>query len=85
LHSSIRAVFETRRFIVMWRKRCQETCSKTGNRWLERVLPSRHTCRIRGHPTFPLLVEAAPWLFQGESPDLSWLTQHERLPVPAAP
>jgi transposase len=81
----MRAVFDTRRFMVMWRKRCQGACREQGNRWLERVLPLRHTCRLRGRPTFALLVEAVPWLFQGESPDRSWLTQHEGLPVPATP
>jgi hypothetical protein len=38
-----------------------------------------------GAPDVSLLVEAVPWLFQGESPDLSWLTQHVCLPVPAPP
>jgi transposase len=71
--------------MVMWRKRCQGACSETGNRWLERVLSLRHTYRIRGHPTFPLLVVAVPWLFKGESPDLSWITQYECPPVPATP
>ena len=69
----------------LWRKRRQGTGSEKGNRWVERVLALRHTCRIRGRPTFPLLVEAGAWLFQGESPDLRWLTQHECLPVPATP
>ena len=73
------------RFGVMWRKRSQGTCSEKGNRWVERVLSLRHTCRIRGRPTFPLLVEAVSCLFKGERPDLSWITQHECLPVPAIP
>ena len=41
------------RFGVLWRKRSQGTCSDKGNRWVERVLSLRHTCRIRGRPTFP--------------------------------
>ena len=45
----------------------------------------RHTCRIRGRPTFPVLVEAVSCLFKGERPDLSWITQHEPLPVPSTP
>jgi transposase len=45
------------RFGVMWRKRSQGTCSEKGNRWVERVLSLRHTCRIRGQPTFPILVK----------------------------
>jgi transposase len=75
----------THRFGVLWRKRSQGTCSEKGNRWVERVLSLRHTCRIRGHPTFPLLVDAVACLFKGEMPDLSWLTPHESLPVSSTP
>jgi transposase len=73
------------RFGVMWRKRSQGTCSEKGNRWVERVLSLRHTCRIRGRPAFPLLVEAVACLFKGERPELSWLPQQESLPVPSTP
>jgi transposase len=59
------------RFGVLWRKRSQGTCSEKGNRWVERVLSLRQTCRIRGRPTFPILVEAVACLFKGETPDLS--------------
>lgn len=73
------------RFGVLWRKRSQGTCSEKGNRWVERVLSLRHTCRIRGRPTFPILVDAVTSLFKGERPDLSWITQHESLPIPSTP
>ena len=73
------------RFGVLWRKRSQGTRSETGNRWVERILSLRHTCRIRGRPTFPILVEAVSCLFKGEKPDLSWLTRHESLPAPSTP
>jgi len=73
------------RFGVLWRKRSQGTRSEKGNRWVERVLSLRHTCRIRGRPTFPVLVEAVSCLVKGEKPDLSWLTQHAFLPVPSTP
>jgi hypothetical protein len=56
----------THRFGVLWRQRSQGTRSEKGNRWVERVLSLRHTCRIRGHPTFPMLVEAVSCLFKGE-------------------
>ncbi len=69
------------RFGVLWRKRSQETCSEKGNRWVKRVLSLRHTCRIRGQPTFPMLVEAVACLFKGEKPDLSWITDHEPQPA----
>jgi transposase len=73
------------RFGVMWRKRSQGTCSEKGNRWVERVLSLRHTCRIRGQPTFPILVEAVACLFTGEKPDLSWITHHEPQPAYCTP
>jgi transposase len=70
---------------VLWRKRSQGTCSEKGNRWVERVLALRHTCRIRGRPTFPILVDAVACLFKGERPALTWITQHEPLPAPSTP
>lgn len=73
------------RFGVLWRKRSQGTCSEQGNRWVERVLSLRHTCRIRGRPTFPMLVEAVSCLFNGKAPDLSWITSSESLPVCSTP
>jgi transposase len=73
------------RFGVLGRKRSQGTCSEKGNRWVERVLSLRHTCRIRGRPTFPLFVEAVSCLLTGEVPDLRWIPQHEPLPAPATP
>jgi len=66
---------------VWWRKRSQGTRSEKDHCWVERVLSLRHTWRIRGRPTFPWLVEAASCLFQGERPELSWITQHESLLV----
>jgi hypothetical protein len=60
-------------------------CSEQGNRWVERVLSLHHTCRIRGHPTFPLVVEAVSCLFNGETPDLTWITHDESLPACSTP
>ena len=72
------------RFGVLWRKRSQGTCSEKGNRWVERVLSLRHTCRIRGRPTFPMLVEAVSCLFKdGARSEL--ITQHNSLPVLSTP
>lgn len=73
------------RFGVLRRNRSQGTCREKGNRWVERVLSLRHTGRIRGRPTFPLLVEAVSCLFKGESPDLNWIMQCVFLPVPSTP
>lgn len=45
----------------------------------------RQTCRIRGRPTFPVLVDAVTCLFKGQTPDLRWITHHEPLLACAAP
>ena len=35
---------------------------------------------------FPILVEAVSCLLgRGERPDLTWITQHESLPLPSTP
>jgi transposase len=73
------------RFGVLWRKRSQGTCSEKGNRWMERVLSVRRTCRMRGQPTFPMLVEAVTCLFKGQTPDLSWISRDESLPACSTP
>jgi hypothetical protein len=49
------------------------------------VGPLRHTCRIWGRPTFAMLGEAVACLFKGETPELSWITPHESLPMPSTP
>jgi len=61
------------RFGVLWRKRSQGTASEKGNRWVERILSLRETCRIRGVSSFPILVKAIDAKFQGKKPDLSWI------------
>ena len=63
----------------------QGTCSEKGNRWVERVLSLRQTCRIRGRPTFPILVDAVSCLFNGATPDLRWIPPHEALPACSTP
>jgi hypothetical protein len=73
------------RFGVMWRKRTRGTYSEKGNRWVERVLSFRQTCRIRGRPTFPLLVEAVRCRFKGTTPNLRWITHQEPLLPCATP
>ena len=61
------------RFGVMWRKTSHGTDSEPGNRWVERTLSLRHTCRQLGQSTFGVLVDAVASLFQGRQPDLAWL------------
>ena len=61
------------RFGVMWRKTSHGTDSEPGNRWVERTLSLRQTCRQLGQSTFGVLVDAVTSLFQGRQPDLAWL------------
>jgi transposase len=61
------------RFGVLWRKQMQGTYSEKGDRWVERILSLRETCRLRGKPTFPVLVDAVTCYFNGQQPDVSWI------------
>jgi transposase len=58
---------------VLWRKRSLGTASEKGNRWVERILSLRETCRLHARATYTLLVEAMTSLFHGQPPDLSWI------------
>jgi hypothetical protein len=62
------------RFGVLWRKRSLGTASTKGNRWVERILSLRETCRLRAKSTYTVLVDAVTSFFRGQPPDLSWLT-----------
>jgi transposase len=61
------------RFAVLWRKLMQGTYNAKGDRWVERILSLRETCRLRGMPTFPILVDAVTSHFHGQRPDVSWI------------
>ena len=61
------------RFGVLWRKGSHGSASDKGNRWVERTLSLRQTCRQLGQSTFGVLVDAVTSLFCGRQPDLSWL------------
>src|SRR5215471_12573933 len=62
------------RFGVLWRKRSLGTASDKGNRWVERILSLKETCRLQARSTYTVLVEAMTSLFQGQPPELSWIT-----------
>jgi transposase len=53
------------RFGVIWRKTSHGTDSDAGNRWVERTLSLRQTCRQLGQSTFGVLVDAVTSLFPG--------------------
>ena len=61
------------RFGVIWRKRSNGTQSDKGDRWVERILTLKQTCRTRSLPVFPLLVDAIQCYFKEQKPDLAWL------------
>src|SRR5215831_3147130 len=61
------------RFGVQWRKRSLGTASAKGNRWVERILSLKETCRLRAVSTYHVLVDAVASFFQGHQPDLAWL------------
>ncbi len=63
------------RFAVCWRKRSYGTESEKGNRWVERMLSLRQTCRLRRMRTFPVLVEALDSHFKERKPDVAWIAQ----------
>ena len=49
--------------------------NEKGDRWVERLLSLRETCRLRGRPTFPVLVDAVTCSFYGQQPDVSWIVK----------
>jgi len=61
------------RYAVLWRKRSQGTASEKGDRWAERILSLRQTCKLRGISTYRVLVDAVSAHFQKSQPDLSWI------------
>jgi transposase len=61
------------RFAVLWRRMMQDTYNEKGDRWVDRPLAVRETCRLRGRPTFPALVHAVMCDFNGQHPDISWI------------
>jgi transposase len=61
------------RFGVLWRKRSLGTASEKGNRWVERILSLKETCRLRAVSTYEVLVDAVSSFFSGQQPDLAWL------------
>ena len=62
------------RFGVLWRKRSNGTQSDKGNRWVERILSVKQTCRIKALPMFPILVDAIGSYFKEQQSNLGWLT-----------
>src|SRR5262245_2904082 len=64
---------QTLRCGVLWRQRSLGTASDKGNRWVERMLSLKETCRRHARATYAVLVDAVSSFFQGHQPDLSWI------------
>ena len=71
----------TLRFAVLWRKRSFGSKKDKGDRFVERLLSLRQTCRFQGKRTFKVLVEAMQSFLSGKQPDTSWI----RSLVPTTP
>jgi transposase len=63
----------TLRFAVLWRKRSFGTRADKGDRFVERILSLRQTCRLQRIRIFPVLVSAMDAFFRGVLPDTSWI------------
>jgi transposase len=61
------------RFGVLWRKRSLGTASDKGNRWVERILSLKETCRLRSVSTYHVLADAVARFFTRQPPPLAWL------------
>ena len=61
------------RFGVIWRKRCFGSQSDKGNRWVERILSLKETCRIKGQAPFPVLIDLVRAYFKEQQPNLAWI------------
>jgi hypothetical protein len=61
------------RFAVLWRRMTPGSFNDKGDRWVERILSPRETCRLRALPAFPILVEAISCSFQNRTPEVSWI------------
>lgn len=70
------------RFAVLWRKMMQGTSSDKGDRWVERILSVRESCRLQGRPTFDVLAEAIDSYFHRREPDVSWINSFDRHQYP---
>jgi len=63
------------RFGALWRKRGKGTQNKKGNRWMERILSLKRTCRISPMTTFHILAEAVDSFLKKQKPNIKWTAQ----------
>lgn len=61
------------RFGVLWRKCSKGTQSDKGDRWVERILSLKQTCRIKSLSSFNILQQAIKAYFNKQEPELAWI------------
>lgn len=61
------------RFGVLWRKRCMGTQSDKGDRWVERILSIKQTCKLKLVSSFDVLFHSIDSNFKEQTPCLEWL------------
>ncbi len=61
------------RFGVLWRKRSKGTQSDKGDRWVERILSLKQTCKIKALSSFNILHQAIDAYFYEQDPELAWI------------
>jgi transposase len=61
------------RFAVLWRKRSNGTQSHKGDRWVERILTLKETCRLHSVSTFNILVKIIASYSKEQKPGLQGL------------
>jgi len=62
------------RYGVIWRKRSLGTQSDKGDRWVERILSLKHTCRMHDIPVYPRLVRILSDHLNHQPTDLAWIS-----------
>ncbi len=61
------------RFGVLWRKRSKGTQSDKGDRWVERILSLKQTCKIKALSSFNILHQSIEAYFYEQDPELAWI------------
>ena len=61
------------RFGVLWRKRSNGTQSDKGDRWVERILSLKQTCKLKAVSSFDILLHSIDSYFKEQLPCLDWL------------
>ena len=61
------------RFGVLWRKHSMGTKSDKGDRWVERILSIKQTCKLKLVSSFDILFHSIDSFFKEQTSSLEWL------------